>query len=111
MSIRAVSAAGHVDERTTVATPAAAGPVFAAERPVGKIPLMPGAQGYAVVSCHVERPLDDAVWRRYLDLIRRRPAGFAIASLMRPAAEGEDAGAFVERAREAAALGPFGHHI
>ena len=25
-----------------------------------QIPHMPGAQGYAVVSCHVERPLDDA---------------------------------------------------
>jgi hypothetical protein len=72
---------------------------------------MPEPQGYAVVSCHVERPLDDAVWRRYRDLIRRRPAGFAIASLMRPPAESEDGGAFVERAREAAALGPFGHHI
>jgi hypothetical protein len=72
---------------------------------------MPGPQGYAVVSCHVERPLDDGVWRRYRDLIRRRPSGFAIASLMRPPAAGEDGGAFVERAREAARLGPFGHHI
>ncbi len=44
------------------------------------IPLMPGSQGYAVVSCHVERPLDDAVWDRYLKLIDRRPAGFRIAS-------------------------------
>jgi hypothetical protein len=72
---------------------------------------MPGTQGYAVVSCHVERPLDDAVWNRYRSLIARRPAGFRIASLMRPPAVGEDATAFVERAREAAALGPFGHHI
>ena len=30
---------------------------------------------------------------------------------MRPPAEGEDEALFVERAREAAALGPFGHHI
>ena len=30
-----------------------------------QIPHMPGTQGYAVVSCHVERPLDDAVWERY----------------------------------------------
>lgn len=29
---------------------------------------------------------------------------------MRPPAEGEDAGAFLERAREAARLGPLGHH-
>ena len=72
---------------------------------------MPGSQGYAVVSCHVERPLDDRVWGRYRELIRRRPAGFPIASLMRPPAEGENGGAFAERAREAAASGPLGHHI
>jgi hypothetical protein len=71
---------------------------------------MTGSQGYAVVSCHVERPLDDAVWRRYRDVIARRPGGFAIASLMRPPAEGEDPARFVERAHEAAAFGPFGHH-
>ena len=72
---------------------------------------MPGTQGYAVVSCHVERPLDDAVWSRYLALIDRKPGGFPIASLMRPPAEGEDGTHFVDRAREAAARGPFGHHI
>jgi hypothetical protein len=71
---------------------------------------MLGAQGYAVVSCHVERPLDDAVWTRYVELLRARPARFAIASLMRPPADGEDEARFVERAREAAALGPLGHH-
>src|SRR5919201_5071636 len=75
-----------------------------------QIPHMPGSQGYALVSCHVERPLDDDAWRRYRDLARRRPGGFAIVSLMRPPADGEDAGRFVERAREASALGPFGHH-
>jgi hypothetical protein len=72
---------------------------------------MPGTQGYAVVSCHVERPLDDGVWARYISLLRGRPAGFEIASLMRPPAEGEDEARFVERAREASTLGPFGHHI
>jgi hypothetical protein len=71
---------------------------------------MPGTQGYAVVSCHVERPLDDRVWSRYRSLLRRPPAGFPIASLMRPPAAGEDAAVFVERAREAASLAPFGHH-
>ncbi len=72
---------------------------------------MPGAQGYAVVSCHVERPLDDTVWRLYTDFIRRRPGGFAVASLLRPPADGEHgAERFVERAREAAELGAFGHH-
>jgi hypothetical protein len=71
---------------------------------------MPGSQGYAVVSCHVERPLDDAVWDRYRDLAIARPGGFPIASLLRPPAQGEDEEKFVERGREAAALGPFGHH-
>ena len=72
---------------------------------------MPGTQGYAVVSCHVERPLDDLVWARYLRLLETRPGGFRIASLMRPPAEGENLGSFVGRARQAAAHGPFGHHI
>jgi hypothetical protein len=71
---------------------------------------MLGSQGYAVVSCHVERPLDTAVWDRYRDLAIARPGGFAIVSLLRPPAAGEDEQVFVERAREATALGPFGHH-
>lgn len=67
---------------------------------------------YAVVSCHVERPLDDAVWARFVALLRRRPGGFAIAALMRPAdaAFGEDETVWLERAREAGSLGPLGHH-
>ena len=64
----------------------------------------------AVVSCHVERPLDDAVWRRFSRLQERRPGGFAIAALMRPPHEGEDRALWLERARAAAARGPFGHH-
>jgi hypothetical protein len=72
---------------------------------------MPGTQGYAVASCHVERPLDDRVWQRYRTLLERRPGGFAVASLMRPPAAGEDSSLFVTRAREAAAIGPLGHHI
>src|SRR5437763_12729372 len=40
-----------------------------------QIPHMPGSQGYAVASCHVERPLDDRVWQRYSALARRRPGG------------------------------------
>ena len=71
---------------------------------------MPGTQGYAVVSCHVERPLDDRVWERYAALIRRRPGGFPVTSLLRVPHDGEDRDLFVERAREASALGPFGHH-
>jgi hypothetical protein len=71
---------------------------------------MRGSEGYAVVSCHVERPLDDEVWRRYRALMAQRPGGFPIASLLRPPADGEDAAAFLERAQDAAALGPLGHH-
>jgi hypothetical protein len=67
---------------------------------------------YAVVSCHVERPLDDAVWTRFSALQRRRPGGFRIAALLRPTdgAFGEDESLWVKRAREAAANGPLGHH-
>ena len=66
----------------------------------------------AVVSCHVESPLDDECWRRFSALQERRPGGFRIAALMRPpAAEaGEDEGRWLERAREAAQHGPLGHH-
>jgi hypothetical protein len=67
---------------------------------------------YAVVSCHVERPLDDAVWARFSALQASRPGGFAVAALMRPAdsAFGEDEWTWVARAREAVARGPLGHH-
>ena len=67
---------------------------------------------YAVVSCHVERPLDDAVWSRFVMLQEARPGGFAIAALMRPAdvAFGEDESVWRERARAAAARGPLGQH-
>jgi hypothetical protein len=67
---------------------------------------------YAVVSCHVERPLDDAVWSRFSALQQRRPRGFRVGALMRPADEsaGEDEARWLERAREAARRGPLGHH-
>jgi len=67
---------------------------------------------YAVVSCHVERPLDDAVWARFAALQEERPGGFAVAALVRPAdAEaGEDQRAWLGRAMEAASRGPLGHH-
>lgn len=75
---------------------------------------MPGTlpEPCAVVSCHVERPLDDEVWRRFQTLHERRPGGFAVAALMRPAdvAFGEDEDRWVMRARTAAGLGPFGQH-
>jgi hypothetical protein len=65
---------------------------------------------YAVVSCHVERPLDDEVWRRFSALQERRPGRFVIAALMRPPAAGEDEELWLERAREAQARGPLGLH-
>jgi hypothetical protein len=67
---------------------------------------------YAVVSCHVERLLDDEVWARLTALRRSRPGGFRIAALMRPpdAEAGEAEDDWLERARGAAALGPVGHH-
>jgi hypothetical protein len=70
------------------------------------------AKRYAVVSCHVERLLDDAVWARYRALLRSAPGGFRIASLVRPAdpSFGEDEAAWLARAREAAELGPLGQH-
>ena len=70
------------------------------------------AERYAVVSCHVERLLDDAVWDRYRRLLDARPGGFRAASLVRPAdpAAGEDEALWLERARALATLGPLGHH-
>ena len=50
-----------------------------------------------VVSCHLERPLDDDAWRRF-DSLRRR---FAVIALVRPPdpAFGEDEERWLERAR------------
>jgi hypothetical protein len=80
-----------------------------------QIPHMPKGYGrgrIAVVSCHVERPLDDGIWLRFSHLQERRPGGFRIAALLRPpdAGAGEDTGRWLERARQAAARGPLGHH-
>ena len=66
-----------------------------------------------MVSCHVERPLADAVWHRFAALQEAKPGGLTIAALIRPpdAAAGEhDQALWLERARAAAANGPFGHH-
>jgi hypothetical protein len=65
-----------------------------------------------VVSCHVEQPLDDRCWQLFSELQERRPSGFPIAALMRPpdASAGEDEALWVERAHEALARGPLGHH-
>jgi hypothetical protein len=73
---------------------------------------MAGEKRYAVVSCHVERPLDDRVWGRFEALQAARPGGFRVAALMRPPdpAAGEDEARWLGRARRAAELGPLGHH-
>jgi hypothetical protein len=73
--------------------------------------ILPGGR-YAVVSCHVERPLDDEVWSRFALLQERQPGGFRIAALMRPpdADAGEDEILWLGRARAAAAHGPIGLH-
>ena len=66
----------------------------------------------AVVSCHVERPLDERCWARFSALQARRPRGFRIAALIRPPdpEAGEDEQRWLARAREAASRGPLGHH-
>jgi hypothetical protein len=78
------------------------------------IPHTPKGYGdrSAVVSCHVERPLDDRVWALFSSLQERRPGGFPIAAVMRPPDEaaGERWEPWPARAREAAARGPLGHH-
>jgi hypothetical protein len=73
--------------------------------------ILPGGR-YAVVSCHVERPLDDEVWTRFALLQERQPGGFRIAALMRPpdADAGEDEILWLGRARAASAHGPIGLH-
>jgi len=73
---------------------------------------MAGRERYAVVSCHVERALDDRVWARFAELQERRPGGFRVAALLRPAdpAHGEDEAVWIARARDAAGRGPLGHH-
>lgn len=67
---------------------------------------------YAVVSCHVEQPLDDRTWAAFARLQAERPCGFAVAGLMRPPdpETAEDDERWLERAREAARRGPLGHH-
>jgi hypothetical protein len=71
------------------------------------------AERYAVVSCHVERPLDDEVWSAFAAFQERRPGGLTIAALIRPPdrSAGElDDERWLERARQASARGPLGHH-
>ena len=66
----------------------------------------------AFVSCHVEQPLHDDAWERFLDLRQRRPGGFDVIALIRPpdTAFGEDAGRWLERVRRLAGELPIGLH-
>ena len=66
----------------------------------------------AIVSCHVEQPLQDDVWERFMDLRRQRPGGFDVIALIRPpdTVFGEDAGRWLERVRRVADEGPLGLH-
>jgi hypothetical protein len=76
------------------------------------MPAVQSLDRYAAVSCHVERPLDDAVWRAFESMLERRPAGFVVTPLLRPphVASGEDEQRWLQRARRAAQLAPLGHH-
>jgi hypothetical protein len=75
------------------------------------VPFVP-AGPVAVVSCHLERPLDDPVWKRFDALQRRRPGGFDIVALIRPPdrVHGESEERWLDRARAAAARAPLGLH-
>src|SRR5258708_34961385 len=75
------------------------------------VPSRPAGPG-AVVSCHVERPLDDDAWRRFDALQRRRPGGFDVIALIRPpdATHAEDEERWLERARAAAGRAPLRLH-
>jgi hypothetical protein len=74
--------------------------------------IVDGRLRYAVASCHVERPLDDDVWRAFMRLLERKPGGLVVTPLLRPPAEpaGEREDVWLERAREVASRAPLGHH-
>src|SRR5437773_4904158 len=84
--------------------PTASGSIAPARDTWPQIPHM-APTPYAFVSCHVERPLDDAVWAAFSRFQARRAGGFAIAALIRPPEAGEDEALWLARAREAAARG------
>jgi hypothetical protein len=66
----------------------------------------------AIVSCHVEQPLNDDAWARFVDLQRRRPGGLEVIALIRPpdVEFGEDPGRWLERVHPVAEQATFGLH-
>jgi hypothetical protein len=72
---------------------------------------VPSVSGVAVVSCHVEQPLDDASWARFDTLRRKRPGGFEIVALIRPPdpAHDEDADRWLARAHTLELVGLHTH--
>ena len=56
-----------------------------------------------MVSCHVERPLDDRVWAAFAELQEQRPGGLSIAALHAQAAA-EEALSAATRKGDAAAV-------
>jgi hypothetical protein len=74
--------------------------------------IVDGHLRYAVASCHVERALDDDVWRAFERLLELRPGGLVVTPLLRPPSPvaGEREDVWLERAQRAAALAPLGHH-
>ncbi len=70
------------------------------------------SKSFAVVSCHVERILDDRAWEAYRTFVAKRHGGFAIASLVRPPDPnaGEDEALWLDRVRQLTRMGPIGHH-
>ena len=75
------------------------------------VPFVPAGSA-AVVSCHLERPLDDRTWSRFDTLQRRRPGGFEVIALIRPPDldHGEPEEPWLERARLAESRAPIGLH-
>ena len=68
---------------------------------------------YAVVSCHVERPLDDNVWAELAaapGAPARRARSRGADAAAGPGRRRADEETWLRRAREAARRGPFGHH-
>jgi hypothetical protein len=70
----------------------------------------PSLSRAAIASCHVERPLDDGVWRLVSKLLRGGTHAFPMLALMRPPEKDESETKWLDRARFAAAAGTLGHH-